>query len=395
LKDGCVRQIFGAVIFSIFLAGRCGAAIWNLTDAEFRSSAVRIDSIDSSGIHWAGGTAPWDDVLEIWRSAAAEPDISGKLNLCFRSGDRISGEPVAFDGDNLQWNASALGKVGFSIDSVAGIVRTGYSADDIDEPRTDDVVKLANGDSTHGIVTQMNGDGVTIQAGDATPTLPWDSISAVLFSSVPGNAGLGDRRGFRVRMTDEESFIADGVELSGKQVTVNLADMSRRLIDASQIVEIEQLNGPIGWLTSRRPVENLYKPMFSENFPARIDRTVADGRRISEKFPGFRHGIGCHSYSKLTYELSGKWAGFRTQFAVDSDSPLADVTVRIYLDDKVVYEQKDVRAGRIWDAVTIPLSRAKRLSLEVDYGANFATEGRFVWLDPAFVKKLASASTQP
>ncbi len=53
-----------------------------------------------------------------------------------------------------------------------------------------------------------------------------------------------------------------------------------------QVVEIEQLNGPIAWLTSRRPIENIYKPMFSENFPARIDRTVADGRPNSRKVSG-------------------------------------------------------------------------------------------------------------
>jgi hypothetical protein len=170
-------------------------------------------------------------------------------------------------------------------------------------------------------------------------------------------------------------------------------------LDAGLVAGIEQLNGPISWLTSRKPAENIYKPFFSENFPTRFDRTVADGRLITEKYPGFHHGIGCHSYSKLVYDLGSGWAGFRTQFAIDSDSPLADVTVRIYLDDKPAFEEKNVKAGRIYPVVVVPLKDAKTVSLEVDYGENYATEDRFVWLDPALIRRLAPeampATTQP
>lgn len=380
---------FGLVLGLCFgVCGQCRGAIWNLTDADFRSRSVQIDSIDKQGIHTSSETVPWEDVLEIWRTAPPQADTTGRLNLCFRTGDKITGEPASFNGDAIQWNAAELGPVAFSVDSVAGIVRSGYAADDLDEPRTDDVVRLANGDTTHGIVTNISPSGVTMQAGDATPTLPWDSISAVLFSSGPGNSPSADRRMFRVHLTDNESFIVPDIGLSADQFAITLDDKTIRQIDPNLILEVEQLNGPIGWLTSRKPASNVYKPMFSENFPARFDRTVGDDRPISEKFPGFHHGIGCHSYSKLTYDLTGKWAAFRTQFAIDSDSPLADVTARIYLDDKPVYEQKNVKAGRIWDAVTIPLHGAKTLSLEVDYGENYATEDRFVWLDPALIRKL-------
>ena len=69
--------------------------------------------------------------------------------------------------------------------------------------------------------------------------------------------------------------------------------------------------------------------------------------------------------------------------------------MRIYLDDKVVFEQKNVKAGRVYPVVTVALSGAKRLGLEVDYGGNYATEYRFVWLDPALTRTLGQPSTQP
>jgi hypothetical protein len=384
-------------VAGLFLSVVCQshAATWNLTDSQFQSRSIPVDSIDAGGIHSGSAVVPWGDVLEIWRSADAAPASTARFALISRSGDKLSGEPVSFDGQTLQWNTGPLGQIGFSVDSVLGIVRGGYAEGDLDRPRTDDVVRLANGDTTHGIVNRITPAGVAIQAGDATPTLAWNAIDAVLFSTAPANPADSDRRAFRVRLAGEDSITVPEVSLAGDRLAITLADKSTRRIDAASVLQIQQLNGPISWLTVRKPSADVYRPMFSESFPTRFDRTVAEGRPIAEKYPGFHHGIGCHSYSKLVYDLDGKWAGFRTQFAVDTDSPLADVTVRIYLDDKVVMEEKNVKAGRVHPVTVVGLGAAKTISLEVDYGQNYATEGRFVWLDPALLRKLPEAATQP
>ena len=362
------------------------AGVWSLTDSRFNSRAVSVESIDAAGIHLQGGVMPWDDVLEISQTSNPTAEVGGRFSLLFRSGDTVSGDPVSLNGDTLEWQSGRLGDMSFPVDSVLAIVRSGSSAVDLDQTRTDDVVRLANGDTTHGIITQIAAGGVTIQAGDATPMLAWDSITAVLFSTGPANPRAAEGRMFRVQLGGDESLTVPAVVLAGDKLTVFLDDKNSRQIDVASVAGIEQINGPISWLTARRPAENIYRPFLSENFPTRFDRTVADGKPIRERYPSFHHGIGCHSYSKLVYDLDGKWTGFRSQFAIDSDSPLADVTVRIYLDDKVAFEQKNVKAGRVYPLVTVPLAEAKRLALEVDYGENYATEDRFVWLDPALVR---------
>ena len=275
----------------------------------------------------------------------------------------------------------------------AGDLRGSSGQADFDSVRTDDVVRLSNGDSVHGIVNQITPAGVTIQAGDATPTLAWDSVDAVLFSTSPGSAVA--RRMFRVHFPGGDSITVPEISLAGDRLSITLADKSVHSLDVNQVAGIEQINGPIAWLTSLSPAENVYKPFFSEDFPTLFDRTVAERTPIVEKYPAFHHGIGCHSYSKLVYNLDGQWAAFRTQFGIDSNSPLADVTVRIYLDDKPVFEKQNVKAGKAQPVVTIPLEQAKTISLEVDYGENYATEDRFVWLDPALIRKMAGvAATQ-
>jgi hypothetical protein len=248
-------------------------------------------------------------------------------------------------------------------------------------------VERAKGDVAHGIVADVAAGGVTLQSGDATTTLAWNSVNAVLLATSAPAAVAG--KFFRVDLADGSSVSVAGISLAGEQMTLTLEDKSTRSLDVSTVAGIEQLNGPVSWLTERRPMENIYKPFFGESFPARFDATVAEGLPISQKFPGFHHGIGCHAYSRISYELDGSYAAFRTQFAVDSDSSLADVTVRIYLDDKIAMERRGVKAGEIYPLVELPLAGAKKLSLEVDFGENFGTQGRFVWLDPALVRVLS------
>jgi hypothetical protein len=377
------------------VAGQTRAGTWNLTDSDFHSRTISVDSINAAGIHSGADVIGWDDVLGISQTVNSQAADAAKFSLIFRGGDKLIGTPVSFNGDTLQWNSSQLGPISFSTDSLTGILENGFAGDDLDQPRTDDVVHLANGDTMHGIINAIAPQGVTIQVGDATPTLGWDSISAVLFSTAGANPSRAPRRMFRIRLADNETVDAADVSLAASQLTITLSDKSIKHLDVALVAGIEQLNGPIAWLTSLTPSENIYKPFFSENFPTRFDRTVADGKPITEKYPGFHHGIGCHSYSKLTYKLDGGWTGFRSQYAIDSDSPLADVTVRVYLDGKSVFEQKNVKAGRIYPPLMIPLQGAKTISLEVDYGENFATEDRFVWLDPALVRRFPEPTTEP
>ena len=101
----------------------------------------------------------------------------------------------------------------------------------------------------------------------------------------------------------------------------------------------------------------------------------------------FRRAIGVHAYSRLVFPLDGQYAAFRTQYAVDERLGRADMTVRVKLDDKVVHEKQNVRAGTLSPVITGDLAGAKTLTLEVDYGGGTDVQDRLVWLEPALLKK--------
>jgi len=386
-----------AFLLISLLAVAAWAAPWIVVDPQFQKTTVDVTSIDTAGIHPAAGAAllKWENVLQLDTSSSA-PATPGDYTLYMTDGDRLTGLPVSLGNDSIKWHSAVLGDIDIAVGRLLGFGKGNAIPDTLEESRKEDAVKFANGDSAAGLITSLTPDGIALQSASGTPTLPLANIAAVLFASSP-NAPHPQRL-FRLRLPNNESITVTSITLDANTAAISIDGKTTLNAPAGSICGIEQLNGPVTWLTSLHPIENIYRPFFKENFPARFDRTVAEGKPIHEKYPAFHHGIGCHSYSRLTYELDGSQQAFRSQFAVDTDSQLANVNVRIYLDyvdekSTPAFEEKGIQAGAIHSAVTVPLKGAKTISLEVDYGKNFATEGRFIWLDPALLKSLPGAET--
>ena len=143
--------------------------------------------------------------------------------------------------------------------------------------------------------------------------------------------------------------------------------------------------------TNLTPVESVQVPYLggAMPWPARFDAAV-DGGPLAFGAEPFDHGIGVHAYSRLTFAVDPGWTAFRTQYAIDSrrDAPrlLADVTVRIEVDGKVVHEQQHVRAGSLSSVVRVDLTGARALTLECDYGPTGDTQAHLNWFEPALLR---------
>jgi hypothetical protein len=367
---------------------------WTIVGSDFQSHPAAIQSIDDRGVKIVvdGKTQAvnWDTLLELDRPAVAR-SVAGGFSLYLATGDCVSGEPVALDGEKLTWKNSVMGEIAIPATRVSAIARTGRSIGSLDESRSGDVVRLANGDSATGVITAITKESVTLHSADTDNTINFDQIAAVLLANPPPPAG---KRAFRISINDGSTVTVNAVDYSSAipdKLSIALTNKDTRQIDLAVVDSIEQLAGPILWLTSIAPMQSVYKPYFEENFPPRFDQPVGEpGLTIRQKYPSHRHGIGVHAYTNLTYAIPAGYSTFRTQYAIDppptTDAPLADVTVRILVDDKKRFETPHVRQGKPADPVTVDVIGGHTLSLEVDYGDNLAAQDRFVWLDPALVK---------
>jgi hypothetical protein len=373
---------------------------WTLTTADFQSQRVDLQAISDNDITVAGDSAAaaarhigFDKLLLLQRIDKPAPVAAGAFIVNLTGRDAVSGQPVGLEGENLLWMNPALGKLSLPLKSVTSLHRSSATESAVPAaPQTEDVVTLVNGDSVRGIIVGFDATTVTIQqaSGDKTPA-PLDSVSRITFAST-GAAGASARaRGFRIVLADGTALTASNVRLEPANSSRNLTfaplidPTSSRNVPLATVVSIEQVNGPVVWLSSLTPLQSVQTSMFDLDWPARMDRAV-DGSPIRFADRTFSRGIGVHSYSKLVFAIDPSSKTFRTQYAIAGDGQYSNVTVRVKLDDKVVHEQQDFRAGILAPPLVIDVTGKKQLILEVDYGQNYDVQDRFNWIEAAFLR---------
>lgn len=363
---------------------------WRLTSADFQSSTLGLQRIDQAGVYGitsAGEdrTVPLEQLLEISRDLPPRA-AAGPFVVFLQGGDRIGGEPGAMTGQQILWHSPTLGDIRLSLRDLVAIGALGAVRPETRS--TDDTVTLANNDQVHGIITAIAGAKVSVQTASGNTDIPLASVKVISF------AAAADRRPprhtFRVRLDDGTAVAADTVALDANALHFTIPGNVPQSIDLSRVCDIEQINGPVSWLSVRPPSENVYVPFISpgQEWPAQMDRSVT-GDVLRFRDTTFSHGIGVHAYSKLTWPIDGNWTAFRTQYAIDgdnADSLAADVTIRIRLDGKVVYEQPHVHGGILSPIIVQQLDGAKTLTLEVDFGDRLNTRARLNWIEPALLK---------
>jgi NPCBM/NEW2 domain len=393
-----IRLIYLLISFLVAVSPAAAQDSWTLVTGDFQSRSVTLVAMDEHGVKIAAEgpepqTVDWGQVLELDHDlspATAKPD---GLSLRLNGGDSIAGNPVSIADDAVVWNHPLLGRLTIPEDRVDAIVR-GKTAAGLDEARKEDTARLVNGDQVSGVVQSLDDSTLAIQpaGADSPAQIGLDKITAILLAdSDPLLPPAG--RAWRVSLSDGSTLTVPVATAENGRLTVGFDSTHLASIDLANVARIEQIDGPVRWLTSLSPSEVVYHPFLEENFPPRFDHPVDDPTAsIAERFPPFRHGIGVHSYTKLTYAVPDGYKTFRTQFAVEaisgSDMTKADLTVRILLDGKVARQFLHVRAGPATGPVTLDVGGARELSLEVDFGDSLGAQGRFVWLDPAFVKEV-------
>jgi hypothetical protein len=390
---------------------------WTLSTADFKTEQVVLRSIDDAGVTVvpaAGGeprVVPAAAFLQVERTLTPPGDATAagaaKFMMHLSTGDRVGGEPVKVENDQLTWNNAAVGELVVPLTQLAAITKAGQLPDA--GRRTEDVVALANGDSVRGIVTSLAGGQVQVKPGggaDAVP-VPLDAVVSIHFASAAAASGsepAANAQGprlYRLRLDDGSSVVGSSLSLSpdGKLSLAvggggaGGAGAAPRPLDLARVGGIEQVNGPVRWLTSVTPSQDVYVPFVASQHPlwrTRVDTDVA-GDPFVVGGRTLKRGIGVHAMSRLVYPLDGSFKAFRTRYGINDSLVRADVTVRIRVVDQVAHEAKNVKAGVLSPVVVVELGDAKELVLEVDYGQGIDVEDRLNWLEPALLREVPKA----
>ena len=351
-----------------------------LTTTDFATRDIDVTAMDTDALTIAAGDQiPAGEVLRL-----ANPDSQPRPATGWVAqgvgGERLVGPLVGLDDDDaLIVRIGRFGNVSLPLDRLAVLRRADADPPEAPADRTADVVLLANGDRVRGLVAGLTADAVTVQpdGGGAALELPLDGVAAVF----PAALGRGEPEpGWQVSMADGAIVPVDAAGFdSGRW----LFDHGQRQasVPPDEVLAVEQVNGPVLFLSALRPTEASQTPYLTAAAPARFDADVA-----GDPLPGGVRGIGVHSRSELTFDVPAGYEMFRTGYAVANNAARADVDLSIRLDGEVAWQKQGVTAATPEEVVELPLNGAKTLTLVVDYGRNLDAQDRLNWLQPALVR---------
>lgn len=375
------------LLLCLLIATAAYGSDWTLIQSDFQKQAVTLTALDDTGLTIVtdGGVQPVRLPLEQFLSIDRnQPASIGQTSLVLHlaGGGRLVGTPLRLDGDNIIWRTRTIGEVPASLRQARGITRGPVALPPSADLRQDRI-RLANGDALEGIVADVADDNLIVQVGTDAVAVSLESIASVEFAST-GRAASGDQPGFQLRLADGSVVAASQVRIAGNEAEVEIGGAARR-IPLAGVLAVEQVNGPVAWLSDRTPGEVVHVPFLGESIQPRFNTDLA-GRPIRLGNDRISKAIAVHTRSQLTWELPDGFGRFRTRYAIDGDLPHANVTVRILLDGKVVHEQADVVSGPAGAAVEIDLNGAKRLTLQADYGRTYDVQDRLIWIEPALLR---------
>ena len=364
-----------------------------------------------------GKKLPLDDLIFLRFPAkaplgAATPADAPAV-LFLRDGSELSGRITAGDEEAVRFRVPGLGSEALSVplESVRGLMvvpaeasAPGPSRDrgpsrgawrirlrgEIASKRRekDEVILLQEG-RMQGILESLDAEGVRFGSdtlGDLR--IPYEKLRGIVLAEVdldPAKDGAGKDGGrparslVRVTLEDGSSLPASLREISGGKAALEHGILGLLSAPLAEVSELAFLGGKTRYLSDMDPTlarEHL-GPAFQKTMPHRRDANVlGDPLRMGGR--EYRKGLGVHSYSLLRYAPGGEHSRFQATIGLDdsarpfdSQSPAADVghvVFRVRVDERQVFEK-----AMSWrDAplpVDIPISGARALELEVDFGA--------------------------
>jgi hypothetical protein len=385
---------------------------------EFIALGPGVTPIAGTLLKLADGTAELEaltgrknvpDVYSLRRIGVPLPPHPRGPVLITTTGDRIpldsrAEEPIAGDDQTLRVHpdfAKAEWEVPVANAAVVWLVKP--PADTPLEPnryswlpanRNRDIVRLRNGDTASGTFTGFKASPAALrlklETGDER-LIPVSELAAIAF-----NPTLA--RGRRVKGPYARVVLRDGARFGLTQFAADAADLRGKslfgqgvVVSLDEVVGLEVLQGKATYLADLKPKRVEQSAFLATAWPWTANQNIHGGALKLLEASGestFDRGLGTHPRTVLTYDLAGKYKRFEALVGLDAESgSRGRAAVRILVDGK---EQPLPSLARIAAGAAVPLSvslsGAKELTLQIDFGPAGDVNADVNWADARLVE---------
>ena len=314
--------------------------------------------------------------------------------LQFRNGDRLAATVTEFESGQIEASTKAVGNLLIRPTAVSRVLLN-RNVNASASPRGEPGVRLTTDEFIPGKCVGMTPETVSVRHRllGLVP-MPRQQIAEIVIHEE-----------YLYRM-DADSVLTVVVLTSGECITGTLRRLDEKSVglhvtwqtvepvelafDVARVAELRFLNGRVRYLSEFEPAEVTLTPYFSFVSPYRRNANALGGPlRIGDK--DYSRGVGCHTRTRLVYDLGKQYESFRSDVGLDRQIGRGgDVEFLVYVDrDAGESVFRALVAGGREPKFTgnIGLSGASRLILVVDYARHGSVQDYANWGNALLVRK--------
>ncbi|GIW71658.1 MAG: hypothetical protein KatS3mg102_1200 [Planctomycetota bacterium] len=323
------------------------------------------------------------------------------VHLFLRTGDELLGTITAGDADGVTIATASLGTLTVPLDLVRALA---WPEDSEQLARfRREVLPEAPGRDEVVLRTWLRRSGALESVGPDGVSGEWDAL---------GSARFGREEALGVRLAplgplqsappsqSVQLELADGCRVGGELVQlaegrlrIALPYAGERALPLAEVAALFLQSERFVYVSDLEPVEVEERAqLISFVFAHQRDRTVAGGPlRLGGR--SYRKGIGVHAYTRLVYELGGRYVQLRAVIGLD-DEARAMQTVEGTVRFQVRADGRPLLGaeGVLLDTeapprpIELELRGVQRLELIADFGPSGDTLARGLWADAFLVR---------
>ena len=303
---------------------------------------------------------------------------------------RLHGEVIDVNPESLTLRTDWKAEVQIPLLRVGGVWfgRPGSRAEfdkQLESPATEDVVFLVAADQSvaqvSGSVQRLAEGKLSMRYGGDDRSVKEERVLGIVFAAHPKIAPVTTP--YQVfTMSSSDSIAGQLVGLGATELEIETLWQSRVKVPATFVADIRFRNGKLAFLPDLEPISVEEVAYFDRVMHWRRDQGFDDAPpKIKGKQPS--RSLAMHSRCVLTYALDEHYEKFKAKVGFDdSAANRGRVLCRVTVDGREAFVQKDLRADQEPMDVEVPLTGAKQMALEVDFGEGEDVGDRVIWAEP-------------
>jgi hypothetical protein len=316
--------------------------------------------------------------------------------VVFPDGDRLYRTVIGPANETtLDVSSYALGNVAIPLESLLGLILTlpaeSAAADALQarvrtEPRTTEVLWLANGDRLTGGFLGLDERKVKFQTPPGPTAIDRAGVVALGFDAAVVAYPRPEGDFLELTMADGSRLGVAGARVEQGYVVATTRFKTTIRLALGELIQIHARTSALSYLSERPASAEQYVSFIGPSRPYRRDQNV-DGHPLKLAGQGYDRGLGTQSRTFLAYRLGPGDRRFQALVGLDdSAGPLGSVVFRVLVDGKERFLSPPLSVRDTPKPIDVELTGAKVLILVTEFGERGDIRDFADWVEARIVR---------